>query len=156
MSTNPYQPPASIEDDEPRDRFSEERSYESPSAVVAPLRDTRPWVKLVSVLGFIGSALVFAVSIFMLFSDDERTPTWLALVSALSAVLYFYPSLYLWRYAKGIEEHLQRRDEPTLARALEHQRSFWKYVGALTLVFVVLYTLAIFVGVFIGVSKHSR
>jgi len=158
MSTNPYQPPSALDDDDdvPRHRGARELTYESPSEVIAPLRETRPWVKLVSVVGFVFSILMIVLGVFLVaFSDDTRIPTWIELAYAFGGAIYLYPCMYLWRYAAAIQTHLRARDADSLAAALGHQKSFWKFAGALTLLVLAGYAILIVGVVFFAFVKHA-
>jgi hypothetical protein len=50
----------------------------------------------------------------------------------LVALLYFFPAMYLYRYASGIARLREAGRVDDLDAALDAQRAFWKFVGILT------------------------
>ncbi len=62
-----------------------------------------------------------------------------ATVYALMAVLYIYPVLKIWKFGSSIGRLVASRDPRDLVAALDQQRAFWKFVGIVTLIGVVLY-----------------
>ena len=57
----------------------------------------------------------------------------------LMALIYFFVSLYLLRYAGAIKRAVTGLNVADVEAALEAQASFWKLAGIMTLVGVVLY-----------------
>jgi hypothetical protein len=57
------------------------------------------------------------------------------------------PVIFLNKYASRIAEAEGTRTPEDLARALEAQKSFWRYVGIFTLVMLCLYALLFVVGI---------
>jgi hypothetical protein len=110
--------------------------------VVEALAGTKPWVRLCSVIGFIGAGFMILGGIVMMiggavglsqFSKSSGAPT--AMFGVLGAVyivmafLYIYPSVKLWSYGSRIVSLMSSRSEPDLIAALHEQRAFWKFVG---------------------------
>ncbi len=50
------------------------------------------------------------------------------------AVFYFFPSLYLHKYANAIGQAIITQKSHDINTALVHQKSFWKFVGIIALV----------------------
>lgn len=110
--------------------------------VLRSMRETRPWVRFLAVMGFIGSGLAVLGGLGMM-----TTVGWMGLIYLLMAALYFFPSLYLHRYAGSISALVANPMTVTLEDALRHQKSFWRLTGIMTLCFLVLYGLAIAGGI---------
>jgi hypothetical protein len=56
------------------------------------------------------------------------------------AGIYGYCGVLLWGYRSGIEQYVASQGElESLAGALTKQASFWRFVGILTAVLLVLY-----------------
>lgn len=72
----------------------------------------------------------------------------LGVVYFLMAFFYIYPALKLGGYSSRITELMNVPSEANLVAALNEQRAFWKYIGILTVIVLVLYALII-VGVLI-------
>ena len=113
------------------------------------LKKTKPWVRFLSILGFIAVGLIIVAALFFFgagaIAGSQAGPTrWvfmlLPILYLLMAVLYIFPSLYLFRYASAIENALTAPSKsPAVENALRQQKSFWKFTGILALVMVLLY-----------------
>ena len=145
-----------------------------PSAVTATvldhLRGTKPWVRFISVLGFICAALLVLVGLFMMaiggmgsaIPGMEKLGKGFGVLLGglyfLAALVYVFFSIPLYRYASAIQSMVQSRSTGALEQALAHQRSFWRRVGITTLVLLCIYVAAIglvFVAGFMGaLMKH--
>lgn len=85
-----------------------------PPAMIGYLKQTKPWVRFISVMGFIGTALLFLLGLFLilgagLLSSLSRTALGgaplglIGFLYAALACLCFFPALRLFRYAGGIK-----------------------------------------------------
>ena len=105
------------------------------------LARTRPWVQWVAIWGFITIGLLglggLLGGIGGAMSGSVEMAA-LMIIYPLMALLYLFPTIHLYRYSKGINAFLQDRSEAKLAAALESQRAFWKFVGILLIVSIVL------------------
>lgn len=150
VSRNPYAPPSS--------------RLDGPAAVASGgsdgvstlsldyLRQTRPWVKLISVMVFIGAALMLIIALLAIgggslmqgITGDSGVPVAaLGVLYLAIAFLYIAPAVYLWRYGKAIGALADSRRVRDLEEALGHQKSFWRFVGICTAVVLVLYAVAL-------------
>jgi vacuolar-type H+-ATPase subunit I/STV1 len=121
------------------------------------LDQTRPWVKFMSIMLFITSAFMIVMSILMVTvglgprftpPGQGRLGSFGALgfmanlVGAffyiLLAILYVAPGVFLWRYAGAIKLLELSRSPEALEEALENQKSFWRYIGILTVTGLIL------------------
>jgi hypothetical protein len=155
--TGPVAPPAGGVIADPQGTPIQALSYQAPPITEAAspraidlLRQTRPWVRLFAILTFLGTGLMLLAGVIGLVAvgvgGGRTTPnTWAMLVYIPFALLYFFPALFLWRYASRIAELEALRGTHQLERALEAQKSFWKFVGVLTVVVLGLYVLALVV-----------
>jgi hypothetical protein len=131
-----------------------------PSRVLDLLRQTRPWVRLMSIVGFVVSALMIigggaAASFAMLGRGDSSTYAMSAgvlCVYVFMGALYLVPSLFLFRYASRITELLTNPQSLNLEAALEAQKSFWKFVGILTAIVLVIYLIIIVGAILAGIG----
>jgi hypothetical protein len=121
--------------------------------LVGPLRRTRPWMKFVAIVGFIesGFALIGALIIMAVFStvplpqESPRMPHGLfvsmGLMELIAAALIFVPSLLLFRYAMSLDRIEKNGTLETLAKALERQHAFWKFVGICLIIGICMWLL---------------
>jgi len=122
------------------------RAGDVPASVVEILKATRSWVKFLSILGFIGCGLLVVAGLVLgaagSLSDYMGVAGgFLSLLYLAIAVLYLFPALYLFRYAKAIDGLVASSSLPSLEDALEQQRKFWRFVGILAIVMIGLYVL---------------
>lgn len=111
------------------------------------LRQTRPWVLFLSILGFILAGLMVLVGVGLsgvgLMARGGGMPGWIGLVYIVMAALYFFPALYLWRYGSRIGSLVARGQLEDLEGAIEAQKTFWRLSGIIVIAGIVLYFVAI-------------
>jgi hypothetical protein len=124
--------------------------------IVKSLRATRPWTRLLSILGFIGVAFSILAGIAMLVgrnffpvSDNAPPLVFLGIIYMLTSVFYLVPSIWLSKYSSAISSFLQESDAIQLAKAIAYQKSFWKFVGITALVLIIMVVLGIIAAILI-------
>ena len=134
QSTNPYQAP--LQEAPPTETVTSDQTWEL-------LRQTRPWVRIISglMMLFGGFTLVASilVPVFMLRDGSIATSVTLFVTYAVMSLMYFLPATFLWRYSTNITRGLRSPSVATLNEALRAQKSFWKFVAIAFLVIVGLY-----------------
>lgn len=155
MSIDPYSAPAMHSS--PVSRSSEAGIAQG---VLRQLAGTKPWVRFISVLMFIGAGLMLLGALFMLVAGGTILKSSkmgaaemgmmvpIAIAYALFAFLYIFPALKLWKYASRIGDLLNSGAVLDLEAALNEQRSFWKFVGIMALILLILY-FVIFIGMIV-------
>jgi hypothetical protein len=142
--TNPYSPPSASLDG-PSDK-GQGMVSEVPASVVTLLAQTRPWVKLLSILFvvFMGTAVVAVVIAATVTPDEAGKPRGVLRVIPLALVAFVYipPVIFLWKYAAGIRRLQDGGGWVAVMEALRHQKSFWKYVGIAAIVTLSFYAIA--------------
>lgn len=126
--------------------------------VITQLVRTRRWVRLCSVIGFIGAAFMLLAGVVMTFAGAAGASAIAGPKSAaynagvfgsmgvaylLFSFIYIYPSLKLWQYASGITRLETSQQTIDLETALDKQRSFWKFVGLMITIMLLLYAVGI-------------
>jgi hypothetical protein len=118
--------------------------------MVNSLRATRPWTRLISILGFIGVAFSILAGIAMIigrnfFPISDKAPplAFVGIIYMLTSVFYLVPSIWLSKYSSAISSFLKESDAIQLAKAIAYQKSFWKFVGITVLVFIVIAILGV-------------
>ena len=120
---------------------SSQSTFRPTELMLLSLRQTKPWAMLISVLGFISIGLMLLFSLATLFvfpkgaGGSSFSPNILSgIVNILMVLLYFFPALFLFKFASSIGRLLEGGGVKDLEEALLNQKSFWKFVGILTLV----------------------
>ena len=112
--------------------------------IMNSLRATKPWTRLLSILGFIGTGLTVIVGLgiilgrdFLPMPPDVPPLIFVGVFYILTSVLYLVPSIWLSKYSSAIASFLEGGDSVQLGNAIAYQKSFWKFVGILVLVSIV-------------------
>jgi len=133
------------------------------AATVAILAKTRPWVRLLGILAIIGCVLMVLFGLAGLVMGIVTGGGGLTGVGIGAAALFIYllvaafilpMGLFLNRYAKGIRALQLSGQAEDLERALLAQKSYWKYLGVLTLVGLVLSVLGTVGMLIFGLSGY--
>lgn len=125
------------------------------------LNATRPWVKFLAILGFIGMAFMAIVGLFMVFGlsripmqpGGQTMSPLFGLVYLVFIAFYFMPCLFLYRYGKSISA-IPGTGQSAFEDALRHQKSFWKFIGIFTLVILSLEVLFMVIGLLAVLAVH--
>ncbi len=119
------------------------------------LSETAKWAKFLAIVGFVGVGLIaviafFIGTIFSTISALAPTPTsfpaqsmgiGMTIFYLAIAVLYFFPCLYLYKFATKTKLALANDDSDVLTEALENQKSMFKFMGIMTAIMVGMYGL---------------
>ena len=127
------------------------------------LRQTRPWVRLVSILMFVGAAFMVLGGGFMMLGGaatgiGELGPAAgvpvmvMGVIYIAMALLYIVPATYLWQYASRSQEFDLQRSASALTSALQAQKSFWKFFGICIVIYLVLVIGVIGIAIFAGLA----
>ena len=118
----------------------------SPSTI-AQLAGTKPWVRFMSVLMWLLSAVMVILTCVMIFISTTgafksgANAAYNAGFMIGTAVYYgvisfvvIYPALKLWKYANCIAKLMATRSVADLDAALTEQRRYWKFHGIMTII----------------------
>ena len=126
--------------------------------IMKSLRATKPWTRLFSILGFIGTGITILVGLGLMVGGDlipmsPKAPplAYLGIFYILTSVFYLVPSIWLSKYSSAIASFLKGGDSVQLGNAMAYQKSFWKFVGILMLVFVIIAILGLLAAILIPV-----
>jgi hypothetical protein len=70
-------------------------------------------------------------------------------INVAVSIFYLIPSIWLYKYSSAISRFLGGGGASELGNALVYQKSFWKYVGIMILVSMMVAILGILAAVFI-------
>ena len=117
--------------------------------MIESLRRTKPWVRLLAIVGYIMAGLIMLIGLgmggFGIFQMSRHSTNGAVLVGMGAlyialGFLYIFPSRYLYQYASAIGDALVAPSKShAVEKALGYQRSFWKFAGIMTLIGVLLY-----------------
>ena len=129
------------------------------------LSEAAKWAKFLAIFGMFMCGLLVILGIFMgsIFSslsnsyDSEygRTSAFgrgfgvlMTVLYVGIAILYFFPCLFLLRFANHMRNALNMNDQLTLNSSFQNLKIMFRYMGILTIVVISLYILAFLVGIF--------
>lgn len=132
---------------------------------VAALRESAKWSYFLSILGFIGIGFMLLAAIFMgsIMAAVPNDPYgqggpfgmmkgFISILYVIIALLYFFPILYLYRYASGMKQGLLLSDSDTVSNALVNLKSHHKFLGITAIVIISLYILIIIGAIVAGIA----
>jgi hypothetical protein len=127
---------------------------------ISHLVSIRKWTMFLSILGFVASGFMILFGLFFgvvgkTFGSSEIASVFpsiflMILYAALGAI-YFFPSLYLYRFSFNMKWAIESKMDMQLNEALKHLRSFFAFTGILTIVMLVLCAFAIVGGIIFAV-----
>lgn len=78
----------------------------------------------------------------------------MAVVYIILAVLYFFPCLFLFRFATKTKRALAANDQTDLNLGLQNLKSMFRYMGILTIIILAFYAIAFIFGL-LGAAMFS-
>ena len=121
------------------------------------LAETAKWAKFLSVVGFIMCGLVVIASFFVgaIFSastsqyeryGDDSPFAGLGVLMTIFylaiGILYFFPCLFLFRFATQMTAALYTNEQLTLNKSFQNLKRMFRYMGILTIIVISLYIFA--------------
>lgn len=120
------------------------------------INETRKWAQFLAILGFIGAGLIAIMAIFAgsLFSGMIGAGgIAITVLYLLMALLYFFPSLYLFRFSEKSNKALYKKDSGELEAAMCNLKSTFKFYGVTAIIVISFYLLFfLFAGVGAGLG----
>lgn len=125
------------------------------------LTEAAKWARFLAIIGFIMCGLIVIFSFFIgaLFSGMSRYDRYgdsqafgsgfgmlMTIIYLAIGVLYFFPCLFLLRFANHMLTALNMNEQHTLNRSFQNLKIMFRYVGILTIIVISLYILAFFFG----------
>lgn len=129
------------------------------------LTEAAKWAKFLAVFGFICCGFIVLVGIFFgtfisMFSSwyGENNPysqlpvsspgfgAGMAVLYILIALIYFFPCLFLFRFATKMKAAITANDQQVLNVSFQNLKAAIRFVGILTIIMLAFWLLAIIVG----------
>lgn len=122
------------------------------------IRETAKWGTFLSIVGFIFIGLMVLLGIFMgsimgsMGGIYDEIPGmggmggFLGVFYILIALLYFYPTLQLFKFSKMAKQAIAANDTGQMTIALGHMKSMFKFMGIFTAIIIGLYALLFIFG----------
>ena len=131
----------------------------------AYLAETAKWCNFLSIVGFILSGILAVVALFagtFLGSLSSRYggnssiigAGFITVIYLLIAALYFFMSLFLYRFSSKMKTALYSNDQDSLNNSFLNLKNLYKLMGILTIIYLGFLVLALIVG--IGAAAFMR
>jgi small-conductance mechanosensitive channel len=133
----------------------ETSSLKTDEQILNYLESTAKWGKFLAILGFISIGFMVLAGIVSLifmptfneFNTSVAVPpfinSFISVVYLGMAILYFFPTLYLYLFSEKMIQALEHNDQENFVAGFENLKSLFKFVGILTIVCIGLFILTI-------------
>ena len=137
---------------------------------ISYLNQTRKWTHFLSILGFIITGIIviaalFLSSILAMFSGMDSsygvsdigaigTGT-VTVFYLLFAAIYFFLSLYLYRFSIRIKGAVYEHNSALLENGLKNLKSYWRLTGILTAIVLGIYLLFFLISLLFGAAAFA-
>lgn len=114
------------------------------------LKETRKWANFLAILGFISIGFMVIVGLFagammsMFYDDTLGVPfpsAGFTIIYFVMGLIYFFPTLYLYRFSTWIRKALLSSESGDLSQAFSNLRSLYRYLGILSIIGLAIYLL---------------
>ena len=123
----------------------------------AHLGEAARWGKFLAIMGFILCGLFVVMGLFfstMMASLGTYSSSYgsgaasgigalMAIVYIIVALVYFFPCLFLFRFANKMKIALLTNEQDSLNGSFQNLKAFLRYFGIITIIFLVLWVLGI-------------
>lgn len=122
------------------------------------LKETARWARFLGIMGFVISVLIALMAIFAgsIFSSTMSQfgsstaalgTTFITVLYIIIAVVYFFLSLYLYRFAVKMKIALESSDQENFGDSLMNLKMVYRILGIFTIIYLSFLALALIVGI---------
>lgn len=114
------------------------------------------WARFLAIVGFIFTGITAIGALVMLvaaMSTGFGPLIGMAFLYVGLAVAMIFPALYMIRFAISITKGLNSTKQSEFEYGVQNLKSFFKFSGIFTIVFLALYIILIFIGISSGVGR---
>ncbi|MBN2348913.1 MAG: hypothetical protein JXJ22_08760 [Bacteroidales bacterium] len=133
-----------------RENNTDKTNIELSGKTVLILKEIRKWANFLAIIGFIGVGILAIVGlVFGFFLKDIGIkelpyPSFvIGMVYLVIALLYYFPVLYLYRFAKFLKVALENNNEHDMVSAFTNLKSHYRFIGILAIILLSFYALII-------------
>lgn len=125
------------------------------------LTETAKWAKFLAIIGYIFSGILFLAGLINIMNDSNRnsgsyyygrrTETMSPMISfiilTVLSIIWFFASLYIYRFATKMQTAFQQTDQQSFNDALANLSKNYKLLGITTIIYLAIIVLATIVGI---------
>ena len=115
------------------------------------LMETAQWSKFLAIICYIGMAFFVIIGLLMFVGIPfmqtklQAVPMYVfGIVYLIMAVIYYFPTTYMYRFAKHIKQGVLTDDEAVLSDGFNNLKKLYRFTGILTIAFLSLYAISLF------------
>lgn len=112
------------------------------------LLETSKWSKFIAIMGYVGLGLLTLLGLLLMFglSFPSTLPKGIPMFGfgflyILMAVLYYFPTTYLYRFSERIKKGVNSNDESVVTDAFLNLKKTFKFMGIMLIVILSLYAM---------------
>ena len=155
-----------LEENNPEENLEQGNTLVVTEDIRSHIYETAKWARFLAIVGFLTSGVLIMVAFSASAFENALTQTpggqqmaelgstMLTVIMLLSALLYFYPSLMLFKYASAAKTAVLYQEQESLSVAMAKMKSFFKFWAILTIVTISFYVISIFTAVFFTLSTN--
>ena len=121
--------------------FSEKNSGMT-EQTMQTIRTTIPWMKFISITGFIMIGFIL-IAAFMNGASGSSRGMEQMLVNLITAVLCFFPNFFLFQYAANLTYFVDSKQSVDMEYAMLKQKTLYVFSGILVIIFLAFMVLAL-------------
>jgi uncharacterized membrane protein YjgN (DUF898 family) len=128
------------------------------------LGDAARWAKFLAIVGMVMCILIVIIGIFAatalssIESNFQRDfggrsaygssgmGVTVVVMYILIAVIYFFPCMFMLRFSNHMQNALKANDQASLNESLKYLKVTFRYMGILTIIFLVFFVLGMLIG----------
>ena len=130
----------------------------------AYLGEAAKWAKFLAIMGFIFCAFMVVAALFagsmmsaMMSSAGSGFGSMygsgvITVIYLFGAALYFFPCLFLFRFASQMQDAIRNHEQSKLQGSLKNLKSCFRFLGILTIVIIAIYVLILIGALVVGVG----
>ncbi|MBP5994916.1 MAG: hypothetical protein KA736_04380 [Crocinitomicaceae bacterium] len=106
------------------------------------------WAKFLAICSFVGIGIMALVGVGMIILQFEGqakgfSPVIMGLLYMLMSVIYFFPAMYLYRFATASGDAIEKLNDDILEEGLENLKSLFRFTGISMIIMLSLYAVGI-------------
>jgi hypothetical protein len=126
------------------------------------MRETVKWAKFLAICSFVGLGLMVLVGVVFFFlsvsapgpAEMKFSTSAVGIFYILIAVLYFFPAMYLYRFATASAEAINTLNDDTLEEGLENLKSLFRFTGILMIIVLSLYAVGFILAIVLSLTQN--
>ena len=106
------------------------------------------WAKFLAICSFVGIGIMALAGVGMIILQFEGqakgfSPVITGLLYILMPVIYFFPTMYLYRFATASGDAIEKLNDDILEEGLENLKSLFRFTGISMIIMLSLYAVGI-------------